>query len=55
MYQVLRFSATIFLLLVVYRICAWFFTDRFARRTAFLIVVFTSGFGWDPFVHSNIH
>jgi hypothetical protein len=46
MFQLLRIvSATLFLLLV-YRLCTWFFTDRLMRRTAFLVVTFTSGFGW---------
>ncbi len=46
MYQALRVVATITFLLLVYRMCAWFFNDISRRRAAFLIATFTSGFGW---------
>jgi hypothetical protein len=46
MFQVLRIVATILLLLLVYRVCSWFLQDRLMRRTAFLLISFTSGFGW---------
>lgn len=46
MFQLLRLlSGTLFMLLA-YRICAWFLPDRLMRRTAFLVITFTSGFGW---------
>lgn len=46
MYQILRLVAGTLFLLLVYRMCSWFFEDRLRRRTSFLIVAFTSGFGW---------
>ncbi len=46
MYQLLRVVATTLFLLLTYRVCSWFLDDRLSRRTAFLLVVFTSGFGW---------
>lgn len=46
MYQILRLVAATLFLLLVYRMCTWFFDNRFQRRIAFLIVAFTSGFGW---------
>jgi hypothetical protein len=46
MFQVLRFAAGSLFLVLTYRVCAWFLKDRLMRRTAFLVVVFTSGFGW---------
>jgi hypothetical protein len=46
MYQVLRVVATVAFLLLVYRMCAWFLPDVPRRRTAFLITIFASGFGW---------
>ncbi len=46
MYQVLRVTATILFFLVIYLLCGWFIKDRFQRRTAFMIAVFTSGLGW---------
>lgn len=46
MFQVLRFTATILFLLLAYRLCSWFFEDKLMRRTAFLLIAFTSGFGW---------
>jgi hypothetical protein len=45
-YQLLRAVAAILFLLVAYRVCAWFLPDRTKRRMAFLILTFTSGFGW---------
>jgi hypothetical protein len=44
--QVLRFSSAISFLVLVYWMCAWFFAEVRKRRTAFLVVTFTSGFGW---------
>jgi len=46
MYQLLRLTATIVFLGLVYLLCSWFLLDRAKRRTAFLIATFTSGFGW---------
>jgi hypothetical protein len=46
MFQLLRIIATILFLLLVYRVCSWFLADRLMRRTAFLLISFTSGFGW---------
>ncbi len=46
MYQVLRFVSISLFLLLTYRICAWFLEDKLMRRVAFLMVAFTSGFGW---------
>ncbi len=46
MYQLLRFTTGALFLLLAYRVCAWFLPDLLMRRTAFLIVTFTSGFGW---------
>lgn len=46
MYQILRFVATFTFLPFVYRLCAWYFDDHWHRAVAFLVVVFTSGFGW---------
>lgn len=46
MFQLLRFAAGPLFLLLTYRVCAWFLHDRLMRQVAFLIVTFTSGFGW---------
>jgi hypothetical protein len=46
MFQLLRLSAGTLFLLLAYRVCAYFFPDRERRRVAFLVVTFTSGFGW---------
>ncbi len=46
MFQVLRVGATILFLLLVYRMCCWFFSNPAMRKTAFLLVTFTSGWGW---------
>jgi len=46
MYQLLRLTAGALFLLLAYRVCAWFLSDRLMRRAAFLMVTFTSGFGW---------
>jgi hypothetical protein len=46
MFQLLRVIASALFLLLVYRVCSWFLQDRFARRTSFLLISFTSGFGW---------
>jgi len=46
MFQVLRVAATAAFMLMLYRLCAWFLDDRLQRQTAFLVAVFTAGFGW---------
>ncbi len=46
MYQILRVTATIVFLGLLYLLCGWFLKDRAQRRTAFLIATLTSGFGW---------
>ncbi len=46
MYQILRVTATLVFLGLVYLLCGWFLKDRAQRRTAFLIATLTSGFGW---------
>jgi hypothetical protein len=46
MIQVLRVTAGSLFLLSAYLLCSWFLADRLMRRVAFLIVTFTSGFGW---------
>jgi hypothetical protein len=46
MFQVLRLTASTLFLLLVYKICMVFLEDRWMRRIAFLVVAFTSGFGW---------
>jgi hypothetical protein len=46
MYQILRVTATVVFLWLVYLVCGWFLKDQAQRRTAFLIATFTSGFGW---------
>lgn len=46
MYQILRWTATILFLLLVYRMVSWFFADRLQRTTAFLLILFGAGFGW---------
>lgn len=46
MFQLLRLASSALFLLLAYRICAWFLPDRLMRRTAFLVITFTSGFGW---------
>ncbi len=46
MYQLMRVSAIILFLLVVYRLCRWFIQDEIIRKTAFLMITFTSGLGW---------
>ncbi len=45
-YQFLRVTATVLFLLLVYRMCRLLLPNRLMRRTAFLVVVFGSGFGW---------
>jgi hypothetical protein len=44
--QLLRVVATVLFLVVVHRLGALFLPDRLSRRTAFLVVSLTSGFGW---------
>jgi len=46
MLQVLRVTAGSLFLLSAYVLCSWFLPERRMRRTAFLIITFTSGFGW---------
>ncbi len=46
MFEVMRVVSTVLFLLLVYRMCAWFFADVPRRRAAFLVATFTSGFGW---------
>jgi hypothetical protein len=46
MFQVLRGAATTAFLWLLYRMCAWFLPDLLMRRTAFLLAVLSSGFGW---------
>lgn len=46
MFQVLRIAVTIAFGMVAYWLCAWFFEDRTMRRTAFLVILFSAGFGW---------
>jgi hypothetical protein len=46
MFQLLRLTGGTLFLLLTYRLCTWFFQDRLMRRAAFLVVAFTSGFGW---------
>jgi hypothetical protein len=45
-FQLLRLVGGALFLLLAYRVCAWFLADRLMRRTAFLVITFTSGFGW---------
>ena len=44
--QLLRFTSTIIFFFLVYRLSARVFEKRLKRQTAFLITIFTSGFGW---------
>ena len=46
MYQLMRVAAIILFLLVAYRMCRWFLKDDTRRKTAFLLISFTSGLGW---------
>lgn len=46
MYQILRLVAGTLFLLLAYWVCAWFLEERWMRRVAFLVISFTSGFGW---------
>src|SRR6185295_6470497 len=46
MFQLLRLVGGTLFLLLAYRVCAWFLPDHLMRRTAFLIIAFTSGLGW---------
>jgi len=46
MLQLFRFAAGSAFLAVAYLLCRWFLPDQHQRRTAFLVVTFTSGFGW---------
>jgi hypothetical protein len=44
--QLLRVVATVLFLVVVYRLCALFLADRLSRRTAWVVAILSSGFGW---------
>ncbi len=44
--QIFRLAAASVFMVVTYQLCAWFLPDRRMRRTAFLTVTLTSGFGW---------
>ena len=46
MFQLLRLLAGTLFLLLAYWVCAYFFPDRERRRVAFVLITFTSGFGW---------
>jgi len=46
MFQVLRVSAGAAFLLLVYRVIGLFLKDLWSKRIAFMVVAFTSGFGW---------
>lgn len=46
MFQVLRVVSTITFLPLAYRMVAWFLKERWMARLAFLVLTFTSGFGW---------
>lgn len=46
MFELMRVCSITLFLLLVYRMCTWFFADVPRRRAAFLIATFTSGFGW---------
>lgn len=46
MYQLLRVVSTVLFMLLAFRVCAWSLAERWQRWTAFLIITFTSGFGW---------
>jgi hypothetical protein len=46
MFQILRVTATAAFMLLTYQLCAWFLDEPLARLTAFLLAVFSAGFGW---------
>jgi hypothetical protein len=46
MFQLLRVAATVLFILAAFRLCAYFLDDRRMQRTALLVILFTSGFGW---------
>lgn len=46
MFQVLRVVSTVVFLILAYRLCRLFLKEEFHRRTAFLLITFTSGLGW---------
>jgi hypothetical protein len=50
-FQLLRVTATGLFLVLVYRVCSWFVPERKRRWTAFLLITFTSGFGWILVIH----
>lgn len=45
-FQLLRITAAAVFLVLVFRMCRWFLPENNMRRTAFLIILLTSGFGW---------
>ena len=45
-YQAMRWLSAILFMLLVYRMLSWFFVDTLRRKTAFLLVLLGSGFGW---------
>lgn len=46
MFQVLRVVSTVVFLILAYRLCRFFLNEDLHRRTAFLLITFTSGLGW---------
>ena len=45
-FQLLRIVGTTLFLLLAYRVCSWFLAEKAMRRVAFLLIVFSAGFGW---------
>lgn len=45
-FQVFRITASVSFLIAAYLVIAWFLAGKEQRRLAFLLVTFTSGFGW---------
>lgn len=45
-YEIFRWMSTIVFLLTAYYFCGLFLQDRRMRKTAFLVITLTSGFGW---------
>ncbi len=45
-FQILRVTGAILFLLLAYRVCSWFLAEKAMRRVAFLLIVFSAGFGW---------
>lgn len=46
MFQVLRVLSIVIFLILAYRLCRLFLKEDLHRRTAFLLITFTSGLGW---------